>query len=126
MRSLIAFTDSAAPSRSCLMSFFGSMPIASSTRNAITSTPLPGEPVETRLPLRSAIVLMPLPSIVTTCIRFGYSTISVLRGTLLPLNLSRPCAASLAASTIAKPTSDLPVPISFRLSTEPPVTSAVA
>jgi hypothetical protein len=37
-----------------LMSFFGSMPIASSTRSVITSTPLPGEPVDTRLPFRSA------------------------------------------------------------------------
>ena len=41
------------------------------TRNAITSVALPGEPVETRLPLRSAIVSMPVPSTVTTCMRFG-------------------------------------------------------
>ena len=33
-------------------------------RNAITSVPLPGEPVETTLPRRSASRSMPLPSIV--------------------------------------------------------------
>ena len=32
------------------------------TRNAITSVALPGEPVETRLPLRSDIFSMPVPS----------------------------------------------------------------
>ena len=37
----------------------------------MTSVALPGEPVETRLPLRSRIELMPVPSIVTTCMRFG-------------------------------------------------------
>ncbi len=37
----------------------------------MTSVALPGEPVDTRLPLRSAIVLTPVPSIVTTCMRFG-------------------------------------------------------
>ena len=39
---------------------------------------------------------MPVPSMVTTCIRFGYSTISVRTLTLLSLNLSTPCAASHA------------------------------
>ena len=51
---------------------------------------------------------MPVPSTVTTCIRFGYSTINVRALTLASLNLSVPCAASHAASTIEKPTSDLP------------------
>ena len=125
-RSLIALTDSAAPRRSCLMSFLGSMPTASSTRSAMTSTPLPGEPVDTRLPLRSASLVMPVPSTVTICMRFGYSTISVRALTFASLNLSMPCAASHAASTIENATSDLPAPMSFRLSTEPPVTSAVA
>ena len=37
----------------------------------MTSVALPGEPVDTRLPLRSDILLMPVPSIVTTCMRFG-------------------------------------------------------
>ena len=37
----------------------------------ITSVPLTGAPVETRLPLRSVILLMPVPSTVTTCMRFG-------------------------------------------------------
>jgi len=37
----------------------------------MTSVALPGEPVETRLPLRSFIVAMPVPSTVTTCMRFG-------------------------------------------------------
>jgi len=46
--------------------------------------------------------------------------------TLASLNLSVPCAASYAASAIENPTSDLPAPISLRLSTDPPVTSAVA
>ena len=41
------------------------------TRNAITSVALPGDPVETRLPFRSAMVWMPVPSTVTTCMRFG-------------------------------------------------------
>ena len=57
------------------MSLSLSRPAASITRNAITSVALPPEPVETRLPLRSAILVMPVPSIVTTCMRFGYSTI---------------------------------------------------
>ena len=69
--SLMALTDSAAPSRSRFMSLSLSRPAASMTRNAMTSVALPGEPVDTRLPLRSAIVLMPVPSIVTTCIWFG-------------------------------------------------------
>ena len=37
----------------------------------MTSVALPGEPVETRLPLRSDIFSMPLPSIDTTCMRLG-------------------------------------------------------
>ena len=41
------------------------------TRNAITSVALPAEPVDTRLPLRSAIFSMPVPSMVTTCMMFG-------------------------------------------------------
>ena len=95
-------------------------------RNAITSVALPGEPVETRLPFRSAILAMPLPSIVTTCIRFGYRIISVFSGTLAPLNLSSPRSASWLASVMAKAMYGLPLPTSLRLSTEPPVTSAVA
>ena len=88
--SLIAFTDSATPSRSRRMSLSWSRPTASITRKAMTSVALPGEPVDTRLPLRSATVLMPVPSMVTTCMRFGYITMSVRSGTLLPLNLSSP------------------------------------
>ena len=56
----------------------------------MTSVALPGEPVDTRLPLRSASVLMPVPSMVTTCMRFGYMIMSVRSGTLAPLNLSSP------------------------------------
>ena len=100
--SLIAFTDSATPRRSRFMSLSLSRPAASITRNAITSVALPGEPVETRLPFRSAILLMPRPSTVTTCMRFGYRTISVRSGTLLPLNLSSPRNASWLASAIVK------------------------
>src|SRR6267143_1429465 len=55
LRSLSAFTDSATPSRSRFMSRSLSRPAASMTRNPITSVALPGDPVETRLPLRSAI-----------------------------------------------------------------------
>ena len=44
----------------------------------------------------------------------------------LPLNLSSPLSASSAASTITMATSLCLVPISLRLSTEPPVTRAVA
>ena len=58
--------------------------------------------------------------------RFGYSTIRVRSGTLLPLNLSSPFSASRPASAIVKPMYGFSVPISLRLSTEPPVTSAVA
>ena len=72
------------------MSLSLSSPAASITRNAITSVALPPEPVETRLPFRSFIVLMPAPSTVTTCMRLGYITISVRTGTGLPLNLSSP------------------------------------
>ena len=86
------------------MSLSLSRPAASITRKAITSVALPGEPVETRLPFRSAILATPRPSMLTTCMRFGYSTISVFSGTLLPLNLSSPRAASCAASVIEKPT----------------------
>src|SRR5690349_13010916 len=63
LRSLMAFTDSATPSRSRFMSRSLSSPAASMTRNAITSVALPPEPVETRLPLRSFIILMPVPAI---------------------------------------------------------------
>ena len=90
LRSFSAFTDSATPRRSRFMSLSLSRPAASMTRNAITSVALPPEPVETRLPLRSAILVMPVASIVTTCMRFGYSTISVRTGTGLPVNLSWP------------------------------------
>ena len=41
------------------------------TRKAITSVALPPEPVDTRLPFRSAIFSTPAPSILTTCIWFG-------------------------------------------------------
>ena len=54
--SLIALTDSATPSRSRFMSLSLSRPAASIMRNAITSVALPGEPVDTRLPFRSAIL----------------------------------------------------------------------
>ena len=47
-------------------------------------------------------------------------------GTLVPLNLSSPLAASSAASAMTKASSLWPVLMSLRLSTEPPVTSAVA
>jgi len=70
------------------------------TRNAITSVALPPEPVETRLPLRSDIFVTPVPSMLTTCMRFGYITIRVRTGTGLPLNLSWPFSASRPASTI--------------------------
>ena len=51
---------------------------------------------------------------------------SVRTATGEPLNLSSPLSASSAASTITSPTSLWPVWISRRLSTEPPVTRAVA
>ena len=55
--------------RLCLrMSLSGSRPAALSTRNAITSVPLPGEPVDTTRPFRSASRLMFFPSIVATCV----------------------------------------------------------
>ena len=98
MRSFSAATDSATPSRSRRMSRSLSSPAASMTRNAITSVALPPEPVETRLPFRSDILVTPVPSIDTTCIRFGYSTASVRTGIGLPLNLSWPLTASIAAS----------------------------
>ena len=71
LRSLMALTLSATDSRSRFMSLSLSRPAASMTLNAMTSVALPGEPVETRLPLRSAIFSTPVPSIVTTCMRFG-------------------------------------------------------
>jgi hypothetical protein len=77
-----------------------SRPAASITRNAITSVALPPEPVETRLPFRSLTVLMPVPSMVTTCMRLGYRIISVRTGTGLSLNLSWPLCASSAASAM--------------------------
>src|SRR5216684_1627598 len=103
LRSLIALTDSATPSRSRFMSRSLSSPAASMTRNAITSVALPPEPVETRLPFRSFMVLTPVPSIVTTCIRLGYMTIRVRIGTGLPVNLSWPLSASSPASAIVMP-----------------------
>src|SRR4029079_2596067 len=57
--------------RSRCMSLSLSRPAASMTRNAITSVALPGEPVETRLPLRSDIFSTPVPSMLTTCMRLG-------------------------------------------------------
>ena len=41
------------------------------TRKAITSVALPPEPVETRLPFRSAIFFTPEAVMVTTCMRLG-------------------------------------------------------
>lgn len=102
------------------------MPAASSRRSAITSVPLLGSPVEMRLPFRSVSCLMPLASVVTTCILFGYSTIRVRASTLRSLNLARPLTASQAVSAMVKPKSCLPCPISCRLATDAPVTSAVA
>src|SRR5450755_1402222 len=69
--SFSAETLSATESRSRVMSLLGSMPNASMRRIAVTSVPLTGAPVETRLPFRSFIELMPLPSTVTTCMRLG-------------------------------------------------------
>ncbi len=69
--SFSAFTLSATERRSRVMSLFGSSPEASMRRRAITSVPLAGAPVETRLPLRSANLLMPVPETVTTCMRLG-------------------------------------------------------
>ena len=69
----------------------------------MTSVALPGEPVDTRLPFKSAMRLMPLPSTLTTCMRLGYKTIRVRKGTLLPLNFSTPWYASCAASVMVKP-----------------------
>ena len=126
LRSFTALTDSATLKRSRLTSLSLSRPADSSRRNAMTSVALPGAPVLMRLPLRSFMVLMPVPSTVTTCMRFGYSTRRVRRSTFLPANLPSPTCASFAASAIEKPTYGLPVPIRFRLSTDPPVTSAVA
>ena len=37
----------------------------------MTSVALPGLPVLTRLPFRSFMLLMPVESTVTTCMRFG-------------------------------------------------------
>jgi hypothetical protein len=102
--SFSALTDSAAPRRSRLRSLSLSMPAASIRRKAITSVALPGEPVDTRLPLRSANLLTPLPSTLTTCMRLGYRTMSVRTGTFWPLNLSSPLKASCAASLMTKPT----------------------
>jgi len=73
------------------------------TRNAMTSVALPPDPVDTRLPLRSAILLTPAPSIETTCMRFGYITIRVRTGTGLPVNLSWPLYASSVASAMVMP-----------------------
>ena len=72
------------------MSFSGSSPSASSTRKAISSVALFGAPVDTRLPLRSANLLMPVPSTLTTCMRFGYATISARSGTVPLWNLPWP------------------------------------
>src|SRR5580765_5287843 len=56
LRSLSADADSATPSRSRRMSLSLSRPAASMTRKAMTSVALPPEPVDTRLPFRSAIL----------------------------------------------------------------------
>ena len=74
----------------------------------------------------SSILLMPVPSTVTTCMWLGYMTTSALIGSLPLANLSVPLMASQAASTWVKHRSALPEPISCRLATEPPVTWAVA
>ncbi len=103
-----------------------SRPAASSTRKANTSVAEPGDPVEMRLPFRSSILFTPVPSTVTTCMWFGYITTRAWIGSLPLVNLSVPLIASHDASTWTKARSALPVPMSFRLSTEPPVTSAVA
>jgi hypothetical protein len=51
------------------MSASGSSPAAASTRLAMTSVPLPAEPVETVFPARSATLLIPLSSVVTTWVK---------------------------------------------------------
>ena len=70
----------------------------------MTSVALPALPAEMRLPFKSAMVLMPVASVVTTCMRLGYSTNKVFTSTLRPLNFSWPLAASKAASTMEKAT----------------------
>ncbi len=104
LRSFTALTDSATLKRSRFTSLFGSKPAASKRRKAITSVALPGEPVLTRFPLRSCMVLMPVDSTVATCIWFGYRINKVRKSIGLPLNLSSPEIASFAASAIEKPT----------------------
>ena len=108
------------------MSFSMSRPIASSKRCAISSVALFGAPVDTRLPFRSANLLMPVPSTVTTCMRFGYATISERIGTWPPENLPCPLKPSHAASAIDSAMSDFFWFMSCRLATEPAVDSAFA
>ena len=60
--------DSDAPSPWRVTSRSGSSPAALSTRKAMTSVPLPGDPVDTVLPRRSATLAMPVDAVVTMCV----------------------------------------------------------
>lgn len=63
-----ASTDSDTPSPWRVRSLSGSSPAARSTRNAITSVPLPGEPVDTTLPLSPATDVTPDEASATSCV----------------------------------------------------------
>ena len=66
--SLRASTDALTLSPCRRRSRSASRPAAFSSRTAITSVPLPGEPVDTTLPRRSVTRLMFLPSSVAICV----------------------------------------------------------
>jgi hypothetical protein len=66
----MAFVLSAGERRSrARKSLSRSSPAPSIRRKAMISVALPGAPVETRLPLRSAMERMPVAAVVTTCMR---------------------------------------------------------
>jgi len=68
--SLMALVLSAGERRSrARKSLSRSRPAPSMSRSAMTSVAEPGAPVEMRLPFMSAIDLMPLAAVVTTCMR---------------------------------------------------------
>ena len=84
-----------------------------------------GAPIETFLPLRSSILVIPLDLSATTCVKFEYSVPSARSGSCSPSNESLPSTASIAVSASEKATSESPSATRKRLSTEALVVSAV-
>ena len=92
----------------------------------MVSVPEPASPTETRLPSRSATVVMPLSADATNWVKLVYRMPMAHASMAPPSNSPVPAAASEAVSPRTKAISDWPEPMRFMLSTDAFVSSAVA